>query len=1205
MAAFGCSPTSQAIAGADQQVDQIQKLGLDASQMHRFGGILRNMNIGAIPTYASKIRHFGHHTTPIVSSDRICDSGMLACNVVGFPLCGSFHIVFTLEFDDGVKWMLKISANGHRFDSVAAAALTSEARTMQLLKSSTTIPVPAVYAFDASACNDLNTPFILMERIDGKPLYQGWFDDEIPKARLEHFRVNALQSLAEAMTQLNRFTLDRGGALEFDSTGKSIGLRGAKVVDVVSMYKRGASSGGMSDVGQNNTNNHDHEELQGAENKNDVDDGKESKKDDKHEDDDDDDEDIFCEKGPFDSPISAFLFDLDRSDAYCKSDVYTKGCYKALRMFIDLAFANHDDHGKRFVLTHPDLDIQNVLVAEDGTLRGLIDWDGVAFVSREIGCAQYPLWLMRDWVPYFYLYDIRAGKTEDDAGYEESSPAELASYRALYAHFMEKEIERHTGGSDQATTFGTLPKQEAQLTRRSLVMRDLDLAASSPFLTTNILSHIVYQIEKVTEPDWGDMEIDMDSVSSTSSRDAADSDCDINRDTNSEVGEGDPETDATENDDVISNPVTTTARIKRADQEAATLDHTLSHGMANVSESSSKVPPHDQGSGESSKSCDVETEELSIKPVTNADPKVKAPSKSTTMGWGRKLLCFGCNAAGKGLRRIAKFGHVLEDAIEDVAEVLAEVEIQQHGHAQHAIGEESELAMGSRSNRGMGEVEHSEATEKKRPEDVYSTRLTVAPAQPQEMPPVDATVELQGALPNEETTRPDQINEVASNQPTLTLLDVPARKAALIEAEKARQKANHCTDKAMIKEELKIWENIALAVWYRGVSLDQLRMSQGKIARWVVDTLQNEKEHEDDPVVEPVSPPMAKATEQGAMSSKEGLGSSATTPSTPGPQISVYPTQNSRTSKHHRVRKEKDKLLSANKDKKPPGLGTENSPVSETSTRTTIPDVPSPANYPDIQVNAEKPADRLVLGPKNMHMDSEGTGISAKVTLTSSSRPPFALPDPLRSNKISSPLGNYYSSQKSGIRMIASSPTKCGDDKDTQTLLGSVIGSDDGHSDRSNTSESCKSSATSVSDGGEEDREDTKAKEDDVFGLEAISTAENHGGENDRNGANDAGEKSEMIGNLEEGEMVDLKPADDGEGGLEATNKVNAQDGETDDDQSDSASGGGDSEDGVGTFDDDGEFRSQNIFMLLGMDMLDELRLLRLQEGFLKLLEQY
>lgn len=373
-----------ALAAQDQQDDQFQKLGLSEPQMHRFGGILRTLNLEAIPAFASNIRQLGHHTTGIIPKSCF-ESDLIPCKIVDLPLCGSFHIVFTLEFDDGVKWMLKISANGHHFDSVAAAALISEARTMQLLKRETTIPVPAVYAFDASSDNDLSSPFILMERIDGKPLWQGWFDDEIPKARLEHFRIKALQSLAEAMTQLNKFTLDRGGALEFDSSGKPIGLRGAKVVDAVTMYKKGMDFEDVSKSNQNGATDHDYhdgyDEGHGDGQDNDKlpgpnsiskADGKDNKSQ-NNDDDDDDDDDIICEKGPFECPKSAFLFDVDRSNVYPKDHKFIQGCYKALRIFIDLAFSNCEDSGRRFVLSHPDFDVQNVLVADDGTLRGLID----------------------------------------------------------------------------------------------------------------------------------------------------------------------------------------------------------------------------------------------------------------------------------------------------------------------------------------------------------------------------------------------------------------------------------------------------------------------------------------------------------------------------------------------------------------------------------------------------------------------------------------------------------------------------------------------------------------------------------------------------------------------------------------------------------------------------------------------------------------
>ena len=419
------------------QDEKIRDFGLDEVQMMRFGDTLRMMNLDAIANYASDIRQFGHYKTGSSSFEESCGPGSFACKVVGLPLCGSFHIVFTIEFDDGVMWMLKISANGHRFDSVAAAALVSEARTMQLIKNETTIPVPTVYAFDATSCNELNTPFILMERMDGQPLYRRWFDSTIPKAQLEHFRIKALQSLAETMTQLNKFTFNRGGALEFNASGGPVDLGCAKVVDAVAMYYRGEAPENHSTVDPREVYDHSHDDddVEGPEkgeiadtyNSKSITGEEKSEKMEKairNDDDGDDEDDIFCQRGPFTSPKSAFSFDLDRSEAYHKHSVYVKGCYKALRMFLDMAISDTNNHTRRFVLTHPDLDVQNVLVAEDGTLRGLIDWDGVASVPREVGCAQYPLWLMRDWLPYYYLYDIREGRTEEDAGYDESPPAE-------------------------------------------------------------------------------------------------------------------------------------------------------------------------------------------------------------------------------------------------------------------------------------------------------------------------------------------------------------------------------------------------------------------------------------------------------------------------------------------------------------------------------------------------------------------------------------------------------------------------------------------------------------------------------------------------------------------------------------------------------------------------------------------------------------
>ena len=1172
--------------------------------MKRFRGALKSVDFEAVPVFASKIRQSDYSSKITLGSSKSCLSESIPCKIVGVPLCGSYHIIFTLEFDDDVKWMLKVPANGHRFDSVAAAALISEVRTMQLLKSATTIPIPTVYAFDESSRNNLNTPFILMEYLDGQPLYRGWFNDEIPKARLEHFRVRALQSLAEAMSQLNKFTLDRGGALEFDSTGKIIGLRGAKVADAVAMYDWGPGSENKPEVDQDSVDNDDQNHCRGDghnqdENEHTVGRKEAYSKPQKSTKDEENDEDKICEKGPFDCPKSAFLFDLDRCDALRKSSVYTDGCYKALRMFVNLAFSNHNNHGKGFVLTHPDLDVQNILVAEDGTLRGLIDWDGAASVPREIGCAQYPLWLMRDWLPYYYLYDIREGRTEEDAGYEESSPAELASYRAMYSHFMEKEIERQTGGPDRFTNSGTLPKQEAQLTRRSLVMRDLDLAASRPFLTTDILFHILGQVERVTEPEWSSLDLETDFGSSSSSQDESDDDHDINSDVKDDTDLGRPEIEATETDDELSYPKATTASSSRADNGAAVSKRLSLKTILNTTESPSGVPKHDSRCQVPSDGCQTEAKMFDIEQSSGADPKADSSPQSVRLGWGRRLLCLGCNTAEKGLRRIAKIGHVLEDTVGEVAEALAEVDLHQQHKAEHSNEGEPWQTINPLGHQNTDTAEHK---------DSYSTQGVEERGQVQAIRPARTTPQLSGSLATQDTTETDRPDEIAPIQATLKMRDILARKAELIEkTEKARKKADYRADKALIKEELKVWEQIAFKCWSRGVSLEELQSNQSTIAHWVIDTLSVKNQQEDN-LVAGVHPQQATGPE------KQG-----------------------------------EKVL--------PGSRHEDTDSRGPSTRT----IPS-NNIAVAMVQSETPIDpsklagKSVIGPKAM-----------AVAMSTQSLRPQSLPEfSSWSKKASSGFQAVCSFGASCLKKIFSNHNKSlNDDKGSLSPNGSISDSSDENSNRNDTEESCKSSVTSLNDDevefSENLKNDKNKNEGDMFGTAITPPNKDHDEESDGNtgsavwedfasnenretmGSHNkstiasgngrengfdrvrsprsvyesytgrrAGLKSKdnpnmntkIEGSAAEGKAAGMKSTEHCEDGQNTKTAKDAEGDAGSDDDSESVGEGGNGGDAP-PFEDDGEFRSRNIFTLLGMDKLDELRLLRMQEGFLKLLEQY
>ena len=1275
MAAAVSDPINHDVAHRGQQDDNIRELGLDEAQMRRFGNMLHILSLEAIPTFASKIRQRGHQNTGILLSKSSYDSDLIPCKTIGPPLCGSFNIVFTLEFEDGIKWMLKISANGHRFDPVAAAALISEARTMRLLKKETTIPIPAVYAFDSSCQNELHVPFILMERIDGKPLYSGWFDTTIPKARLEHFRVKALQSLAEAVVQLNKFTLNRSGALEFDHTGRPIGLRGAKIDDVVAMRNRETESQDDVEARQENVHirglhnwsgececsdcvrrmdgeNEVHHEKEESEQEDKSDEGDESEEEDEEE-----DEDIVCEKGPFKNPKSEFLFNLDRPDACRPENDYTFGCNKALRMFIDLAFSNSDDHGRQFVLSHPDLDVQNILVAEDGTLRGLIDWDGVASVPREVGCAQYPLWLMRDWVPDLYRYDIREGKMLEDNGYEESSPAELASYRALYAHLMEKELERQTGGADRITAFNTLPKQEAQLTRRSLVMRILNFAASSPFLTEGIMSHIVDQIEQVTKPEWGDMDMDMDTDSSASNEDSVDHDFGTSSDTNSGNEEADSEAEATKIDEYDTGHMAKAATIDHIDQGVVTSEYDSTHTLSRKTVSSSNLQQHDQESQTFSQTEQREVRALKTEQTPSVTLTPEKSSRSTRLGWGRRFLCFGCDTAEKGLRRIAKIGHVLEEAVEEVAEALASVEVQQIEETQNLTEAGPEQSVRSLDNQQMNAVEVSEIFSLNQHLDHHPAKDMAEPGQLGELLSAHAIVGMQEGFPPQDTIKPDQSSEVASTQPLTKAQDIAKRKAELLKAEKAKKGAHYRGDKARIKKELKVWESIALAVWVRGVSLEQLELNQDKIARLVVDTLHSEGGKKDDREARPcllselglggeegvktddrreelqmkevaieeakiearvlsaacevaAIPKIILSKRRSLITGHEGSFQKPTSRitdksapkfadenvelerSTQQPLSGVCLGRSSRTSKLKGLHENKVYSVTVKGDTMM--LGKQQKVLFPLESPAPIPHPGAfvTVNQTVIASTQDQSASEVAIERKTVIHGDEVVEPAPRARFTHSSRPQPTPEDHIHSGKASNSFKDLCSSDTSCLNKFFSSNHGPEDDKESSGLDSSGNSSQTCDTNRSDSDDSCKSSATSLSENGVglDGNVEAKEKSGDHFVMAAIPATQHHDGERDKLNDDEVEETT-----------ADSKPAQVHEEWLYAKTDADAEE------AGDDIDGEDDEEDmlAFGDIGDSGEIRSKNILTLLGQGNLDELRLLRLQEGFLKLLEQY
>ena len=462
----------------------------------RFATVLRNLKRDRIPSFASAVRYSGHHSTSII--DVPTTPRPVTCRLLSRITCGSFNAVFKILFADGTLWVLKVPASGHSqcWDVPAREALTSEALTMRLIRRQTTIPVPEVFAFDASLENELGCPFILMELIHGKPLNDVWFTQGVSQPKQEQIRTRALQGITEAMTQLNSFAFNQGGSLLFDAKGNVAGIGSSNIVDDETQYAK------MHSKDYDNTM-------------------------------------AFCQHGPFTDPSSYLPSLLDAREGKGERCEVEEGAHKLLRLFIEWSVTAGKTEEKPFVLAHADLDYQNILVNNDGSLAGIIDWDGVAAVPLYIGCQSFPKFLTQDYDPANYAYDVEAGKPME--GYLAHSPAELACYRAMYAQFMESYLSigdrvNMSRSRQHAAHVRKSRKHAADLTRRSLITTTLHLAAKAPSVMKRPMVHLFDQIEELTAAQWPE-------ESSTT-------DCGVDEDIE-EAGEKDSDTEQSEVDDSV------------------------------------------------------------------------------------------------------------------------------------------------------------------------------------------------------------------------------------------------------------------------------------------------------------------------------------------------------------------------------------------------------------------------------------------------------------------------------------------------------------------------------------------------------------------------------------------------------------------------------------------------------------------------------
>ncbi|KAI1768010.1 kinase-like protein [Hypoxylon sp. FL1150] len=289
---------------------------------------------------------------------------------------GSYNIVHIIQLDD-FKLVIRLPATGWGSGKTetAARAMESQVDTLRLIAQGTTIPVPEVYEFDTTDDNVIGTPYMCISFIPGKRVADVWFEDPETMTR-EQLRLNILKSLAQSVSQLSRFTFDKIG---------SVSNRSSTPVASGPCYEWIETEHGTLDI---------------------------------------------VASGPFDS-AAAYLEHHHVHDIIDDSHDLDKAQVKILTHMLDFSPIYDDRDG--FVLRPPDFHRQNIMVDEEGSITGIIDWDLVQTVPRCVGYAAYPAWIQRDWDPVTYWWP---GRPEI-----EDSPETLERYREYYNEEMGKALD--------------------------------------------------------------------------------------------------------------------------------------------------------------------------------------------------------------------------------------------------------------------------------------------------------------------------------------------------------------------------------------------------------------------------------------------------------------------------------------------------------------------------------------------------------------------------------------------------------------------------------------------------------------------------------------------------------------------------------------------------------------------------------------------
>ncbi|KAI3320754.1 hypothetical protein HD806DRAFT_216730 [Xylariaceae sp. AK1471] len=491
----------QRLPGETVEAQHARILTENERKSYDFAAVLARVDTGAMASLARDLleeRH--HHQSPAHAPEP------LPLPQISNPFFGAGHVFYVIQFwSDGrreaIKWIMKIPAASEdgTWDELRRETLRTEAFLLHKLRTETTIPVPEVIDADCQADNVIHVPWLLMEFVQGRRLEDVWFGHDIGGGVHAHVlrerREKILENVADAMLQLGRYEFDCGGAPYFDQEhGDLVGTRRLRELDIQAMVNRWFMD----------------EECESTP--------------------------LYRRAGPWDDTTAMYTAMLD---AYPPATVTERGVDELLRLLVGQVrepvtsrarkslslpppspgssrrINSRMEEGK-FVLTHPDLSMRNILLAEDGTtIKTILGWDGARAAPRSLGNEALPRWLVRDFNPFAWRWQPaadfwRKNHVPPECNRFEDPPWVLRELRDYYANAV-RELKKKRGkrrtpprgvkagapGEEQADVGGNY--EEVDVTKQSLLTLTLDAAIRDPRCRTAALRRVMEKCSRSFE----------------------------------------------------------------------------------------------------------------------------------------------------------------------------------------------------------------------------------------------------------------------------------------------------------------------------------------------------------------------------------------------------------------------------------------------------------------------------------------------------------------------------------------------------------------------------------------------------------------------------------------------------------------------------------------------------------------------------------